>query len=164
MSFNPRNFFCCVYCVSVCEKKGFLFCCYSGCQASLFLGRTHRRLLSRKNNCIGFLPKLMVEIIESNRNFDFDGRNRNSINNQNRIVNLFRWKMLRNIDICIKILYRSRNRNSDSKIEIRIGIPMPKSKIPISTSKPKSKFRLRHRNFDKISMCFRRNFDFVESK
>jgi hypothetical protein len=36
--------------------------------------------------------------------------------------------------------------------------------VPISTSIPKSKFRFRHRNFDEISMEFRRNFDFVESK
>jgi hypothetical protein len=94
------------------------------------------------------------------------------ISNQNRIFYLFWWKMIWNFGIWIEMLYR--NRNSDVRIEIPILNPnhnrnsdveiKTKIKILISTSKPKSKFWFGHQNFDKISLEFCRNIDFVNSK
>jgi hypothetical protein len=55
------------------------------------------------------------------------------ISNQNRIFDLFRWKMLWNFDICMEILYC--NRNSDVGIE-----------ITIRKLKSKSEFRCRNQN------------------
>jgi hypothetical protein len=94
---------------------------------------------------VGFPPKLissefrlstvlMVEIIESNLNFDFDCRNRNF----DEITMYFRqnFDFVESKQSKSKFRFRHRNRN------------FGKSK---------------HRNSDEIRIKFRRNFDFVES-
>jgi hypothetical protein len=80
----------------------------------------------------------LVEIIKSNQNFDFDGRNRDSDKQS-------KWNFWRisvenalNFYICIEILYRCRN--SDVGIE-----------IPIQKSKSESEFRCRQRNRNRNS-------------
>jgi hypothetical protein len=93
--------------------------------------------------------KFLVEIIESNRNFDFDfdGRNRNSDKQSNykcwfiSVKNALKFRhWYRNI--VPKSELRCRIRNSYSKIEIRIGISMSKSK---------PKFRFWHQNRNRNS-------------
>jgi hypothetical protein len=70
--------------------------------------------------------KLSVEIIESNRNFDFDGRIKIPQSNQNRKFYLFMYvseKCFDEFDIFIETWYRIRNS------EVSIEIPISKSKL-----------------------------------
>jgi hypothetical protein len=112
--------------------------------------------------CVGFPPKLisseyrlskklLVEIIKSNRNFEFEGRYRNSDKQSKQIFWLISEKNYLKFrhwywSLLPKSEFRCRNWNSVAELEIRVGIPMSKLK-------PKSKFWFRMRNQYWNSYC-----------